>query len=55
MLVKMNGTGTLRTKLRGVKKEMLDRQTSMIIQSMTVGSFCITNFNVKLIIGPFFL
>ncbi|XP_068633803.1 protein unc-13 homolog 4B isoform X1 [Battus philenor] len=32
----MNGMGTLRTKFRGVKKELLDRQTSMLIQSMTV-------------------
>lgn len=33
---KMNGMGTLRTRFRGVKKELLDRQTSLIIQSMTV-------------------
>lgn len=35
--------GTLRTKFRGVKKELLERQTSMLIQSMTVG---ILNNNV---------
>lgn len=32
----MNGTGTLRTTFRGVKKEFLERQTSLFIQSMTV-------------------
>ncbi|CAH2084741.1 unnamed protein product [Euphydryas editha] len=32
----MNGMGTLRTRFRGVKKELLERQTSMLIQSMTV-------------------
>lgn len=35
-LTRMNGMGTLRTKFRGVKKELLERQTSMLIQSMTV-------------------
>ncbi|CAH2982555.1 unnamed protein product [Chilo suppressalis] len=32
----MNGMGTLRTTFRGVKKELLERQTSLIIQSMTI-------------------